>query len=157
MTRYRDDDISKYTDINLITKIHSLFIKYNKIHTVTLEMSGLWDNKVIWYWLMTTPNLDIGLHGWEHKDYSQLDYSEIYFDLKSSLNYWNFNIARGKYEPKTIKVFYPPWNKTSENLERVCRDLGLEVDNREGGEVYNLHWWAFIDEDRFTRLEKCLK
>jgi hypothetical protein len=119
-------------------------------------MRGLWDNKVIWYWLMTAPNLDIGLHGWIHEDISNTPIEHIRNTIQKSLDYWNFHIQRGKYEPKIIKVYYPPWNKSSDDLGGVCRELGLEVDNRVGGEVYNFHWWTFIDEDRFTQLEKKL-
>jgi len=154
---YRDDDVSKFTDIGLITKIHSLFVKYNKIHTIAVEMDGLWENKVVWYWLMTASNLDVGLHGWTHKDYSILPAEDIELDIQKSISYWNYNIERGKYKPKELKVFYPPWNKTSSLLEEICGKHGLSVNNEVGGDTYNFHWWTFIRPTDFERLEKSLQ
>ena len=154
---FRDDDISKFTDIGLITKIHSLFLKYNKTHTVAVEMDGLWENKAIWYWLMTAPNLYVGLHGWTHKDYSILPKEDIELDIQKSISYWNYNIERGKYKPKELKVFYPPWNKRSSLLEEICGKHGLRVHCEVGGGTYNFHWWTFTGTEDWGKLEELLK
>lgn len=115
-------------------------------------MKDIWDNKGIWYW-MQSANLEIGLHGWTHRDYSILTEQVVYTDLLTSLDYYKKHGGK-----KEIKVFYPPWNRTSKALEKVCGQLGLTVDTRKGGEVYNFHWWTFINSDRndFEKLEKVL-
>jgi len=44
ITLWRDDDINKYSNIVVLKRIQELFDKYGKIHTVAIEMEGLWDN-----------------------------------------------------------------------------------------------------------------
>lgn len=154
---YRDDDISRFTDYRLLDKVHGLFLEYNKIHTVAVEMEGLWENKLVWFWLMTAKNLDIGLHCWRHEDYSQKSENEINRLVKQSLGYWHSNIERGGYTPRPIKKFYPPWNRVCPALYKVCKQYGLEVDNRVGGEVFNFHWWEFIEKERWERLTNVLR
>lgn len=153
---WRDDDISVTTDATLLVKIHELFVKYHKTHTVAVQMKDIWENKEVWYFLMTAPNLNIGLHGWEHTDYSRIPRAEIKHELSMALDYWNFMIARGNYEPKPLSVFYPPWNKINEDLVDVCKELGLRVDNRVGGDVFNFHSWEFIYPERLKHLEASL-
>lgn len=156
ITLYRDDDICVTSNVTLLRQVHDLFIKHNKIHTVAVQMKDIWDNKEVWYWLMTAPNLEVGLHGWEHKDYGVMPYSEIYSDIERSINYWNTHIVKGKYHQKPLKKFFPPWNSSSYRLEEACEKFGLTVDTRVGGEVYNFHYWALQDKDRMKKLEDTL-
>lgn len=147
---WRDDDISCFTTIQQFKPIHDLFIKYNKIHTIAVLAKDLWENKEICYYLATTPNLDIQLHGWDHVDYS-LDYSQISEletkqKLTTAIEYLEEHISKYRREkgmPELkITKFLPPWNKESEMIKRVCQELGLEFDNRIGGEVANFHYWS---------------
>lgn len=149
---YRDDDINKHTDLQTLINIQKLFDKYNKVHTVSILMEGLRESYGIWEWLMTTPNIDIALHGWTHIDYSR----EPIVSFERALNYWySGNIRHPK---KEIKVFYPPWNKTSTYLEDICGIYGLKVDvNVNPKEVYNFHWWEFIHKKDLGKLEAILK
>jgi len=155
---YRDDDVNKYTDMELMERIHKLFLESNKIHTVAVEMEDLWESKEVWYWLMTTPNIDVGLHGWTHKDYSALSYEEIRKDIQQALDYWNMHIKMAGYKERPIKVFFPPWNRVSQRLRDACANLKMKVDDRVGGEVYNFHWWTFRDKKRedFKKLQSVL-
>jgi hypothetical protein len=162
ITLYRDDDVSKFTDISLFMKVHSLFGKYQKLHTVAVEMEDLWENKVIWYILVTQKNIKVDLHGWKHKDYSILSYQEIVDDIRRSLDYWYMNIERGYGidaigKDKKITTFFPPWNRVSDNLKKACIDTGLTLDSRIGGDVYNFHWWACVDDCYLDSLEQMLK
>ena len=150
---FRDDDINKYTDVNTLIRIQKLFDEFNKIHTVSVLMEDLQENFGVWYWLMTTPNIDIALHGWRHEDYSSMPYSEILNNLKRCLGYWRVNSARGGYVLKPIKVFYPPWNKTSDLLVLACQEVGLEL--RVDGD-YCFHWWEFIGGRNITKLVSIL-
>lgn len=146
MNLYRDDDINKFTDIATFKAINDLFKKYGKIHTCAIEMEGLWESKGIWYLLTTEPNVEIGLHGWTHKDYSLLPIDEIVHDIERSLEYWRTKVARGfgADKVKPIKVFYPPWNKVSPNLINACAEFDLKVDATSG---YQFHWWEFVNGD----------
>lgn len=153
---YRDDDISVTSDLGLLMKVHEQFIRYNRIHTVAVVMKDIWQNKEIWYWLMTARNLDVGLHGWEHRDYSRMDLIDIEGDITMSLEYWNHCRARGKYPHKQIEVFYPPWNKISPALQKACDEFSLALDNRVGGEVFNFHYWACTDR-HMDQLQEALR
>ena len=153
---YRDDDISKYTDLTTIMRIQELFVKYNKIHTVTILMEDLWESRGVWEWLISTPNLDIALHGWNHKDYSELCYVDTLEEIRKSLTYWERNLERLDLNIP-IKVMYPPWNKSSDKLAMVCDELGLELNvNVDDKEVFNFHWWEFIGGKNLDKLEKVL-
>lgn len=155
-TLFRDDDISKYTDMTLMREVHQLFIDNKKIHTVSVEVEGLWDNKLVWYWLMTAPNLQIGLHGWNHSDYSVMAITDIIDHFQRSYRYWSERIAGGGYEKRDFVAFYPPWNKVGNGLRMVCEEYKLPLDNRVGGEVYNFHWWTMHDDKRKAALQSAL-
>lgn len=155
---YRDDDVNRFTDVNLLIKIQDLFDKHGKIHTVTLEMKDLWENRGVWYWLMITPNINVALHGWEHVDYSVMFYDEILNHLHVALSYWEEHSKNYDYEFKPIKVFYPPWNKVSDDLHKACAECRLEVnDCVDISKVYNFHWWECIIKEELDRLEEVLK
>ena len=66
----RDDDINVYTDAFKFKEFHEQFIAKNQVHTVAVIMKDLWQNHALFYYLATAPLLEVGLHGWEHKDYS---------------------------------------------------------------------------------------
>lgn len=142
---WRDDDISKYTDLATIMAIQDVFDRCGKVHTVTLLMEDLWESRGIWEWLMTTPGLDIALHGWRHDDYSAMRYSkDIEYRLSEALEYWSKYTANSDVD-RPLKVFYPPWNKVSKNVELACKNLGLELNvNVNPAEIYSFHWWKFI-------------
>ena len=152
---FRDDDVSKYTDIQTFLKIHDLFKKYKKVHTCAVEMDGLFDSRGVWHLLQTEPLIEIGLHGWTHKDYSILSYDEICDDFKKSLDYWNSHSYEGYGKVIQIKTYYPTWNRVSDNLMRACATYRLKLDARVGGEVFNFHWWNFITD--MDGLKKALR
>lgn len=59
MILFRDDDINKYTDLSLFLKIQAAFNEHKKLHTVAVEMEGLWENKGIWHVVVTNLNLKV--------------------------------------------------------------------------------------------------
>lgn len=152
---YRDDDINRFTDLQLFLKIHSLFVKYNKTHTCVCEMKDLWENRGLWHLLMTLPNLEVALHCWEHTDYSGLSYNEVYTEIAKSLVY--FKSKRNGYKEKTIKLFCPTWNKSSSPMYKACFDLDLAVNDNKDGKTYNFHWWSCIDKEGMDELENKLR
>jgi|SRR3990167_2212567 len=151
---YRDDDINVYTNAFTFKKLHQQFIDKNTTHTVAILMKDLWENHALFWYLATTPFLEIGLHGWTHVDYSQLGYADCRGDLQKSLDYWKTNVKRMLNlsevpENKKIKVFFAPWNKEGEIIKTVCQDLNLKFCNIKSGEwegykVKSFHWWNCI-------------
>jgi peptidoglycan/xylan/chitin deacetylase (PgdA/CDA1 family) len=149
---YRDDDVNVYTNVFLFKELHKQFIELKQVHTVAVIMHDLWENHALFWYLATAPYLEVGLHGWEHKDYSKLSYADCYFDLKKSLDYWNENTLRMVGNSKKITTFFAPWNHESENIKKVCKDLGLEFCNIRKGywhgqKVHSFHWWNIIDDN----------
>lgn len=146
---WRDDDVNCYTDAFRFKELHERFIKKGEIHTAAVIMKDLWENHALFYYLATAPNLEIGLHGWEHKDYSLLNHEECYSDLKKSLNYWKENAERMVGKAKKIKTFFAPWNHESDEIKWACDDLGLDFCAVKGGEwkgknVKSFHHWNLI-------------
>lgn len=144
---HRDDDISVYTCPHIFKEIHQKFIDKKQIHTAAVIMKDLWLNQAIFYYLATAPYLEIGLHGWEHKDYSVLSYEECYEDLKKSLDYWKENSERMVGNAKEIKTFFAPWNREGDDIKKACEDLGLEFCAVKGGDwngkkIKSFHWWS---------------
>jgi len=144
---HRDDDPNVYTCPHEFKKLHQKFIDKKQVHTVALIMKDLWQNHSLFYYLATAPYLDIGLHGWEHKDYSQLSYNECYEDIKKSLDYWEENTSRMVGKTKEIKIFFAPWNKEGEEIKQVCEDLGLKFcavrkGIWEGYYIKSFHHWS---------------
>ena len=151
---WRDDDCNVYTDAFKFKELHEQFIAKNQVHTVAVLMKDLWQNHALFYYLATAPLLEIGLHGWEHKDYSKLSYKECYEDLKKSLDYWFKNVIRMLKTDrlpagKNITTFFVPWNKSGVSIELACKDIGLQFCNVRKGEwngyeVKSFHFWNLI-------------
>lgn len=146
---WRDDDVNVYTDAYRFKELHKVFIDKGEIHTAAVIMKDLWENHALFYYLATAPNLDIGLHGWEHKDYSVLNYDECYGDIKKSLDYWKENSERMTGQVKPITTFFAPWNRHSNDIRQACAVIGLKfcsVQNGEwkGEEVRSFHHWNAI-------------
>ena len=148
-TLIRDDDINVYTDAFKFKELHQGFIDKKQVHTIAVLMKDIWENHALFWYIANAPYLEIGLHGWEHKDYSKLTYEECYQDLKRSLEYWkekNVNMAK---EPKIITTFFAPWNREGENIKNACYALGLNFCNVKKGNwngytVRSFHWWNTI-------------
>jgi hypothetical protein len=154
---YRDDDINRFVDMQAFLNIHVLFLKYNKVHTCVLEMKDLWGSRGIWHLLMTLPNISIGLHCWSHIDYSVLTREQARAEIRRALDYYEEKCIAGYGRVKPISTFYPPWNRVSPALKQACEDVGLNVDNRVDGEVFNFHWWEYLNAEALGRLEERLK
>lgn len=145
---FRDDDPSVYTCPYEFKKIHQQFIDKKTTHTVAVLMKDLWQNHSLFYYLATAPYLDIGLHGWEHKDYSILSYNECYEDIKKSLDYWEENTSRMVGKTKKITTFFAPWNREGEEIKKACKDLGLKFcavrkGEWEGQYIKSFHYWSY--------------
>jgi len=152
---WRDDDPSVYTDAYLFKEVHKQFINKGIEHTAAIVMKDLWENHALFWYLATAPLLNIGLHGWEHKDYSILSYDECYDDIKKSLDYWRENSTRMTGKCKEITIFFSPWNKESENIKKACADNGLKFCNVRKGKwedyyIKSFHYWYISMQDKFN-------
>ena len=154
---FRDDDISFTSDIGLLMQTHELIVSKGKVHTIAIQMERLWDNKEIWFFVMTARNLAVGLHGWDHSDYSRMSMTEILDHLRRCREHWDSHVGHYPNAPK-ITTFYPPWNRVSDELRQACQACGLTVDNRwkRGSGVYGFHSWELIDPIRRKKLERAL-
>jgi len=157
---FRDDDISKFTDYYAFNKVNELFTKYRVLHTVAVEMEGIWENKIIFYMLCTDPFIDVELHGWTHRDYGKLSFKECDEDITRALDYWYSNKKRGQsgvpeasLNIKNITRFLPPWNSVGEGLKEACKKHNLIIDTRGLPEVYQFHWWSTQAPRRLGNLE----
>jgi len=144
---WRDDDVSLNTCAHEFKELHKKFIEKDQVHTVAIVMKDLWLNHSLFYYLATEPLIEIGLHGWEHKDYSKLSYEECYEDLKKSLDYWKENTLRMVHRTKEIRNFFAPWNREGEEIKKACDSLGLIFCNTKRGEwngyeVRSFHYWS---------------
>lgn len=160
MNRYhtfRDDDVSYTTDIHLLMLAHDLIVSRGKLHTVAVQMERLWDNKEVWFFIMTAQHLRVGLHGWDHSDYSKKPYGEIDVHLRRCKEHWESHVRAYPDAPK-ISTFYPPWNRVSDDLRKACHAHGLLIDDRWKGNtgVYGFHSWELIEPQRRRKLERAL-
>lgn len=151
---YRDDDVNVYTCIHEFKKLHEEFIRHKQWHTAAVIMKDLWENHALFYYLATAPLLEIGLHGWEHKDYSTLSYEECYEDIQRSLKYWKENTERMLGTTKPIRIFFAPWNKESHRIAKACFNSGIKFcatkkGKWEGRRIRSFHHWSVKYEDLF--------
>jgi hypothetical protein len=151
--KYRDDDISRDTDLNLFKKFHEVYKKHNEIHTIAVVARDLWKNRELTWYLEIEPLLDIQYHGLDHVDYSKMSIEQCRQELLEGVEYLESKLHR------PIRVFYPPWNIEDKMVREVCAEMGLEYNNSRieardylkggMGERVNLHYWQdqeIIDE-----------
>ena len=148
----RDDDPNVYTDAHLFRELHEQFIARGVEHTAAVLMKDLWQNHALFWYLATAPLLNIGLHGWEHKDYSQLPYVDCAVAIMDSLRYWNDNATRMVGYAKPITTFFAPWNRSSEQIREACANYGLKFCDVHSGEwegrtVRSFHWWNVMNRN----------
>ena len=154
---YRDDDIRKDTDINIVEALHQLFLKYNRVHTLGIVLEDIYQTP-IWYWMQETykktpKNIAFGLHAFVHIDYSLLIYDEVLSDLKKCLDYWN----KYRGDLPEFKHFYPPYSKQSNALYKACEEVGLTCLNHGGiYPMYVFHWGELSLKENVERVEQTL-
>lgn len=156
---FRDDDIRADSDPVVVAKIHQIFVKYDRVHTLGLQLENLYRTP-IWNWMVetykNTPEyLHFELHCWTHRFYYNLPYEEVVADLQRCIDYWN--LYRG--EMPAFKMFFPPNSLTSPTLYRACEKVGLVCVNL--GENYPshvIHWGDVKDgSTKFEEIEKMLE
>ena len=124
----------------------------------------------LWYYICTEPYFAWGLHGWNHDRISQEpDHNKICEKLVNALYFLERQQYRfgdpsigprygSSQKLQSIVTYYPPWNEVSPAIQAACDALRLKIDNREGGDVFNFHYWSYVHQsDNMHKLEKALK
>jgi len=121
------------------------------------------DQKLIDY-MNTAPNWDIQFHGWSHAEYDKMEYNEIVKDLSASFfHFW-------RLFKKLPTVWYTPWNRWSEDVERAANFFGMRVsheswdiakfirekDRFDGTTVY-FHLWNHNERILIPEMLKIIK
>lgn len=153
---FRDDDVNSKTDLKRFKKIHSLFLKYNVLHTVSLICKDIEKNPQLVKYIQQENNFSVQVHAWEHYDFTK--HTE---QLKTDLPRCIEVITRlFKHKPEYL---YPPWNLTSPHVHRVAWQNGLILSADKislsqylrgvKGDTINFHSWS----DECSDLEAALK
>ena len=147
MKTYRDDDVNYLTNVDELRRIHAPFVKHNKVHTVACEMYRLWENKSLFWFLLTDPLISVELHGWQHKPYHSMYADTIRADFLTAIEYWTTHSKRMLAtselpELKKITTYCATWNKTSKEVEEVCKELGLKISTNNGDCAWMFHYWS---------------
>jgi hypothetical protein len=152
---FRDDDVSKDTDLKRFKQVHELFNKYAALHTVALICKDIEQNKPLLKYLKYQKNIHVQVHAWEHFNF-QTDLHKLHEQLPQAVEL----ITRHFKKPT---VLFPPWNKSSIGVEKIAWNNGLKVMSDKislsqylrgvKGDVINFHYWA----DECKDLEAALK
>ncbi len=156
---FRDDDISHTTDLAAFHKVHNFFREAIVLHTIALIVKDIDTNPELVDYIKTQ-NIDVQIHCWTHYDLTS-DIEQAEKDLKLCID----TIEEVLNERPT--TLYPPWNKTSKELEIMACHLGLRVSTEKGSlehyilnqgnvdyDVINFHYWA---QQEIILLEPALK
>ncbi len=136
---FRVDDIRYNTNIKELEALHQVFLKYDRIQTLSLIIKGLY-NTPTWHWMKKTwketpKNISFQLHGWKspHINYDKLSLNEAVKRLRKSIDYWNTY----REEMPEFRQFYPPSSLKSYTLYRACEKVGLTL--LCGGDNYPMY------------------
>lgn len=164
---YRDDDVPQITSVEDFQRIHNEFIRSDKIHTFSILASQLNQRMDFVEWVLSQPNKDFVLHGWNHVAYAELGDNLIREHIKNSLDSFE------RYLHVFPTEWHLPWNGWTKELgfgglpriKKIAKDFGLLVNggsehigkvvnqNIKAEVVYFHHW----DEKDIKLLPKLLE
>ena len=144
---WRDDDINWLTDLKQFAKIHDFFDRYNVKHTIALIAKDIHKNQELIDYIKSKENIDVQLHCWNHISFPH-NLDILKDELKLSID------AIEKHFGKKPVTVFPPWNRTNEQVEQICGNLGLNVSVLKSGisnyvknvgnideRIINFHYW----------------
>lgn len=153
---FRDDDISVHTPLSEFREVHEMFIEADKTHTIGIVVKDIWMNLSLWNYLVTAPNLEWALHGWEHINYAGVTYQDD-CNLVKALDILTTRHAPGAKgiktcqacvpaEPNRIHYFFPPFNRVGNQTRDFCRNHNLTINNvyGENADTFAFHYWEII-------------
>ena len=155
---WRDDDISKSTNLKRFKQIHNLFLKYKVLHTVSLICEVIEENKPLIKYLqqqIKNGSIVVEIHCWKHYDFTE-NPTQLITDLPKCIE----AVTRLFNKPTTL---FPPWNKTNRHVDHIAFLNKLEISTQkmsisgylkgQNEKVINFHFWA----DECDQLEDALK
>jgi len=146
MITWRDDDVSATTKIAELSACDDIFQQYQQPHTIGLIAAGIMERPDLVDFI-NSRRMIVELHGWEHTDLTEDPKGLTHLELGVAV----IESLFGR-RPTTL---FPPWNRTSADLEAFAGTLGLVVSSnkvsleqyiRSEGEplepVVNFHYWS---------------
>ena len=141
---WRDDDIGADTRIATLQAVDDLFQRFRVEHTIAVIAKGI-ETRPDLLEFIRERRMVVQLHCWEHDDLTAD--LEARDDLARAVDLLAEHLTRPT-------VLYPPWNRTSPELETVAAELGLTVSARKislsqyircdgdvDSNVINFHFW----------------
>lgn len=154
---WRDDDIGADTRIATLEAVDDLFQRFRVRHTIAVIAKGI-DRRPDLLAFIRERRMAVQLHCWSHDDLSADP--EARDDLARAVDLLGEHLTRPT-------VLYPPWNRTSQELEAAAAELGLTVSTRKISlsqyircdgdvdcDVINFHFWY---PPEFPQLEQALQ
>lgn len=145
---WRDDDVGYGTKIATLRAVDDIFRRYGALHTIAVIASGI-DRRPDLVDLILERRMAVQLHCWTHDDLTVEPRARE--DLARAVDLLESLFGRPT-------VLYPPWNKTSPEVEAAASDLGLTVSatkisleqylRARGGveeDTVNFHYWHVPD------------
>lgn len=147
---FRDDDISYVTDLIRFRMVDSIFQQYQVPHTIAVITFDMYKRPDLIEYILKNPHIDVQLHCVDHKDFTLLPESELRYQFEIGIKDIQFLFE------KTPTTWYPPWNRTNEQVNTIARSYGLTPSwekislspyvqaqgHMPGAEVINFHYWA---------------
>lgn len=147
---WRDDDIGEDTRLDVLTAVDDLFQRYSQPHTIAVMARGI-DTRPDLIDLILRRRMDVQLHCWRHDNL--VSNAQARDELRPAVR-----LLRDLFGPQVARVLYPPWNRSSVELEEAAGALGMTVSTakislsqyiRAGGDVeedvVNFHHWHVPD------------
>jgi len=123
----RSDDFDWRLEPQEYIDNHEKFVKADLIETAVVQFANNGRFKVppqeLVEYMKTEPHWDIQLHGWSHDAYGEWEFDYIMRDISAAVHWFEITFERSP------KIWFPPWNMISTNVERVADILGMEVNN----------------------------
>ena len=145
---WRDDDVGADTKLETLQAVDDVFQMHKKRHTIAVIAAGLYERPDLIN-LIRERSMLVQLHCWQHDDLSQDQAARLELERAVDLLERLFNRPT---------VLYPPWNRTSPELEETAARLGLTISTekislsqyvRHSGDVsenvVNFHHWHVPD------------
>jgi len=161
---FRDDDPAVQTKgkhFEMFKAFHQVFQKYGVLHTIALITKDIEQNEALVNYINDNrEQFDVQLHCVEHIDFTHnLQQAE-----------WQFKTGCDDIERifgKRPTIWFPTWNKTTDQLNAIAKRCGLEVSYKKisvdqyirvngdvAEDVINMHFWNYGDQ---INLEPALK
>lgn len=155
---WRDDDVGRHSRLEGLAAVDDMLREYGTRHTVAVIANEV-RTKPPLIRLIRERRMDVQLHCWDHDDLTQSTLAREQLPAAVQVIEDLFGMRP--------TVLYPPWNRSSPEVEAAAAALGLSVSwqkislaqyIRAGGDVaervINLHYWAPED---VVLLERALR